>query len=69
MATLESTKLSIELTPFGSEKITKQHFNDVVLNPDPEAIQKLGEIMHQISPEDTTYLGTLKTEVTRYEPI
>lgn len=68
MAGIESTKLSVELLPLGEEKVKKQSFGDVIANPTEENILKLGTIFHTLAPEDTTFVGVTKTEVSRYEP-
>lgn len=61
-----ATKLQVQLTEVGSEKLKRVNFNDVIENPTEEKILALGDVMAAIG-NQTALDGVVKTHQTHYK--
>ena len=60
-----STKLQVQLSLPGAEKLKKVTFQNVVENPDETQILKLGQLMKELDVEDTQLDGVIITSQSR----
>ncbi|MBO0409584.1 hypothetical protein JZO77_25185 [Enterococcus hulanensis] len=60
-----STKLQVQLSLPGAEKLKKVTFQNVVENPDEAQILKLGQLMKELDVEDTQLDGVIITSQSR----
>ncbi|GAA2930879.1 hypothetical protein ACHEVJ_06480 [Enterococcus raffinosus] len=60
-----STKLQVQLSVPGVEKLKKITFSNVVDNPEEAEIIKLGEIMTELDQDDTLLDGVIITSQSR----
>ena len=60
-----STKLQVQLSLPGAEKLKKVTFQNVVDNPDEAEILKLGQLMKELDVEGTLLDGVIITSQSR----
>ncbi|MDT2660676.1 hypothetical protein P7E02_12405 [Enterococcus hulanensis] len=60
-----STKLQVQLSLPGAEKLKKVTFQNVVENPDEAQILKLGQLMKELDVENTQLDGVIITSQSR----
>ena len=60
-----STKLQVQLSVPGVEKLKKVTFSNIVENPEEAEIIKLGEIMTELDQDDTLLDGVIITSQSR----
>jgi len=60
-----STKLQVQLSLPGAEKLKKVTFQNVVEDPDEAQILKLGQLMKELDVEDTQLDGVIITSQSR----
>ena len=63
MKQIESTKLTVQLSQPGTEKLLKQNFANAVSDPDDASVIQLGQIIAGLAPEENDLDSVLETSV------